>query len=637
MGARTLLGKLVTLGTLVIAGLAVVPGAALAQPLLGVTTDNQIVRFDSATPATIASTLPIVNLPAGTDILAIDYRPVTGQLYGLGSNDRIYRLDPGEICCSTPPFLAYLASSVGDAFTFPLASFNDGFDFNPVADRARVVSDEEQNFRLNPNDGSQTADADLAFAPGDPNLGDNPAVTASAYSNNRAQATSTTLYGIDTANDVLVRQNPPDDGTLLTVGPLGIDAAADLTGFDVTPGAGGAAFAALDPGGAGVSRLYTVNLSTGAATLVGSIGVAIRGLTAPPPLNLRISEFRTRGATNGTEDEFIELYNPNDFGYVIDQTENPPANIFTNGFTVAGSDGIIRFTVPQGTQLDPFDHYLGINCNTGGYTLGGGNVCYSKALPDNKGIALFKTPDTANFSTATRADAVGFTGEANALYREGTGIPNIVALNAQQTIFRDYTTGVSKDTNNNAADFRVADASTTVGAGLFGAPGPEDSSSPVQRNSQVGVALLDPSKSASAVPNREYDPTPVTNGAAGTLKLRRRLTNNTGQTISRLRFRIGDLTTFPAPAGTADLRLLSSSAETVTVSGSPVSVRGLRLEEPPTQSQGGGFNSSVVDDNIFGCCGFQLAPGATVDVVLLFGVQQSGSFRIRSHIEATVP
>jgi hypothetical protein len=155
-----------------------------------------------------------------------------------------------------------------------------GFDFNPTVDRIRVTSDADINLRVHPDTGALVAtDGPLAYAADDPNVGQNPFVTASAYTNNFAGATTTTLYDIDTNLDVLVTQIPPNSGTLNTVGPLGVNA-TDVNGFDIATFSG-TAFAALNTGG-NESVLYTVNLATGAVTPVGQIGPAgtgaVRGL-----------------------------------------------------------------------------------------------------------------------------------------------------------------------------------------------------------------------------------------------------------------------------------------------------------------------------------------------------------------------
>jgi hypothetical protein len=157
-----------------------------------------------------------------------------------------------------------------------------GFDFNPTVDRIRLVSDGGQNLRLNPNDGTVAGmDTALAFAAGDPNAGQNPAgLVGSAYTNSFQGSTSTTLFGINPNLGVLARQGTaagvtpaisPNTGQLFTIGSLGVAANGGPVGFDIaTPTNAG--FVSLTPQGANRSQLYTVNLVTGAATLIGPIG-----------------------------------------------------------------------------------------------------------------------------------------------------------------------------------------------------------------------------------------------------------------------------------------------------------------------------------------------------------------------------
>ena len=127
--------------------------------------------------------------------------------------------------------------------------------------------------------------------------------------------------------------------------------------------------------------------------------------------------------------------------------------------------------------------------------------------------------------------------------------------------------GLPVDTNNNAADFIFVDTNgTSAGAGQrLGSPGPEDLSSPIQRNGVFAVNLLDATVAGSSPPNRVRDFTsdPANNSTFGTLSIRRRIVNNTGANVTRLRFRVIDQTTFPAPSGFADLRTRTSGAVVV--------------------------------------------------------------------------
>ncbi|TBR16467.1 MAG: DUF4394 domain-containing protein, partial [Chitinophagaceae bacterium] len=138
-------------------------------------------------------------------------------------------------------------------------------------DRLRVVSDAEQNLRINVATGATTVDGSLAYAAGDVAAGSNPGVAAAAYTNSVAGTTTTTLYDIDTTRDALVRQAPPNDGVLNTVGSLGIGDVTAVAGFDIGAD-GNRAYASLVT--ASGTGFYTVDLSTGAATLVAAAGRA---------------------------------------------------------------------------------------------------------------------------------------------------------------------------------------------------------------------------------------------------------------------------------------------------------------------------------------------------------------------------
>jgi len=153
----------------------------------------------------------------------------------------------------------------------------------------------------------------------------------------------------------------------------------------------------------------------------------------------------------------------------------------------------------------------------------------------------------------------------------------------------------------------------------------------------VTASLMAPCTAAAAAPNRVRDFTsdPENNSREGTLSIRRVFTNNGGNDITRLRFRIIDITTAPAPQGTADLRVLSST-DTTEVDrcnlGGLIDIAGLTLETPPAQSLGGGFNSTVSA----GVVNLEtpLQPGSSITVNFLLGVQQTGQFRFFVNIEA---
>jgi dipeptidyl aminopeptidase/acylaminoacyl peptidase len=256
------------------------PTTTPTATIFAVTSANNLVRFRSNTPGTIDGSVAITGLQTGETILGIDVRPATRQIYALGNTGRLYTLNP----------TTGVATFVSTLSTAPSGS-SFGVDFNPVPDRLRSTSDADQNLRTNVDTGAVTVDGALAYATGDANAGQNPFVVGSAYSNNFAGATTTTLYGIDANLDILVRQDPPNSGTLNTVGPLGVNT-SDAVGFDIANGSG-TAFAVLTSLGAGASAgLYTINLTTGAATLVGNVGgtEGIRGITVANSFSNPIDE-----------------------------------------------------------------------------------------------------------------------------------------------------------------------------------------------------------------------------------------------------------------------------------------------------------------------------------------------------------
>ena len=249
---------------LVIAGagtVAFAAGQATAGELVyGVTQNQTLINFDSQTPGVINGGVAIFGLQSNEQVRGIDFRPATGQLYALGSFSNLYTIN----------LATGGATLVGaGSFTPTLNGSSFGFDFNPVIDRIRVVSEADQNLVLHPDLGTATGVTSLFYPAGDPNAGADPNVVGSAYTNSFAGAASTQLYGIDTGLDILVTQ-ANSAGTLGTVGSLGADL-GDVLSFDIS-GASGIGYAGSQDAGAGVSMFWTINLSTGAATAVGAIG-----------------------------------------------------------------------------------------------------------------------------------------------------------------------------------------------------------------------------------------------------------------------------------------------------------------------------------------------------------------------------
>lgn len=254
-------------------------GTSQAVDVYGLSTRGQLVRFDSATPSSLSAAVFISGMNSNESLIGIDFRPSNGILYGVGSFGRIYTLNTATGAASFVSTINVGGNPVG------LNGVEFGVDFNPAADRLRLVSDLDMNLRINVDTGATILDGTLTNSGGgDPNI------VASAYSNNDNNPnTGTTLYNLDSASDMLTIQNPPNNGTQTNVGSIGIDISA-LAGFDIlTVGAGNTAYAALQNQNGSGSSFYTINLGTGMATAIGQIGnsqssdsLAIRDMAVNP-------------------------------------------------------------------------------------------------------------------------------------------------------------------------------------------------------------------------------------------------------------------------------------------------------------------------------------------------------------------
>lgn len=237
------------------------PALSNAELIYAVTQDQTLISFNSSTPGTILSGIAISGLATNESIRGIDLRPSNGEVYALGSFSNLYRLN----------ITTGAASLVTNGLTAPLNGSSFGFDFNPTVDRIRIVSDADQNLRTNPTGATNTiTDGPLNYVSGDVNFGINPNIVAGAYTNNVRGATSTTLYVLDTNLDILAIQNPPNAGGLMTVGSLGVNL-SDMASFDIS-GQTGIAYAAVRDINLARTTFWTINLSTGAATMIGEVG-----------------------------------------------------------------------------------------------------------------------------------------------------------------------------------------------------------------------------------------------------------------------------------------------------------------------------------------------------------------------------
>ena len=279
-GASTLIGAIG--GGLPVRNIAVfidrtIPASIFGDLLYALTTGNNLISFASGQPEIIRSIVPVTGIGAGQVLSGLDFRPATGELYGIGYNTmngeaRLYTINPASGA----------ATAIGMApVTLAPGMGSIGFDFNPTVDRIRVTGSNNTNYRMHPVTGALAAtDGMLAFAAGDVNALADPSVGAVAYTNSFNGTTTTTLYNYDDMLNVFTTQAPPNNGTLNTLGMSGIivnttDPSTDLDIYYDAATAQNRAYFSANPDATLSDNLYSVNLTTGAATLVGSIGFGI--------------------------------------------------------------------------------------------------------------------------------------------------------------------------------------------------------------------------------------------------------------------------------------------------------------------------------------------------------------------------
>lgn len=406
------------------------------------------------------------------------------------------------------------------------------------------------------------------------------------------------------------------------------------------------------------------------------------------------------GSSDPNRDEFIELYNNTDSDIVVADSV-PNSDAATHGWTLVaeptptpaispaktlGTDHVaatpasfvVVATIPNGTKIPARGHYL--VANEAGYSLGGYPSGSSSGLgasddqdydneavdiPNDSGVALFSTAYSGSFDLDHRLDAVGFISAttvlrvpggtlkplaADPIFYEGTPLLNPVTLDVEHSFVRKLNTGRPQDTDNNADDFILVatDLSGLSGQQAFlGAPGPENTASPINGNNLIHASLVEPCAFSTDAPNRERDMSAFTSSnnndyPNGTLLIRRRWTNDTQMPVTALRFRYVDLTTATSNSdsdvpGQAKLHAVDSDPTTpLTIKGqgcagtATVIVLGLLLDTPPNQPNDGGLNSSLSADVTLD---HPLNPGDGIDLNFLFGVEQPGHFRAYVNVE----
>ena len=250
---------------MVLASLAMAGSAQAAETIYG-TTGTDLSTFSSASPGTIELTRTVTGMQPAETIAGLDVRPATGELMALGSTGRVYRLNPRTG--------AALERTVAP---LTLTGARHAVEFNPSVDRLRVVTDAENNQRVNPVDGTLSGT--------DSNLAPAGNVVSLAHDRNTGGASATTLFALDSASDKLVRIGgvdgapSPNGGIVTEVGATNFGFEPDA-GFDIS-GSDGTAYASLKVGG--TTALYTIDLASGAATKVGDLGRPVIDIAVAQP------------------------------------------------------------------------------------------------------------------------------------------------------------------------------------------------------------------------------------------------------------------------------------------------------------------------------------------------------------------
>jgi hypothetical protein len=236
---------------------AMVVAAGFASPVVaaefvGLVGGKTLVMFDS-NGRTVTRTVTVSGVPG---LVGIDVRPADGWLYGVASDGTVVTIDTATGKATEKSRLkAMLAPGV-------MATV----DFNPAADRLRIIGSDGSNLRANVDDGAVTTDTALTFAASDAAKGKAAKVVAGAYTNSYKGTKETALFDIDGTTGAVVKQAPPNDGILNTVGMPGPMAAGPVA-FDIESDGKGGNTAWVINGGI----LHTVDLATGKATAVGKI------------------------------------------------------------------------------------------------------------------------------------------------------------------------------------------------------------------------------------------------------------------------------------------------------------------------------------------------------------------------------
>jgi hypothetical protein len=281
---------------------------ATAQGMAVLTNSNEIfVVSNISTPDSAGAKMLVTGLDTGQVVVSIDYRPATSELYGLG-----YNVSTNEAQLYVINQLSGATSSIGTPVILDLGSSQSiSMDFNPAVDKVRVVGENGNNYRLDPVTGTIVGtDDSLKYAAGDINSGITPQIGAIAYTNSYVGASSTQLFNYDEALNVITKQDPPNSGTLNTIGGSGIilNTVYSTVGMDIYIDPltlNNTAYLSANTDSNFYDSLYAIELTTGLVSNLGSIGnnedvrdIAIQIAKLMPPLTGQMVYGLQKGTNN---------------------------------------------------------------------------------------------------------------------------------------------------------------------------------------------------------------------------------------------------------------------------------------------------------------------------------------------------
>jgi len=231
------------------AGAVALASAAAAAPAVGLVDDRTLVLFETNT----GEVMNTVEVEGVERLHGIDIRPADGMLYGLGANNHLVTIDLDTGMATEGELLSEMLPEGATA----------SVNFNPVADRLRVMGSDGTNLRINVETGETIVDGSLNFDGGDMNAEAEPNVIATAYTNGVPMETpeTTSMWDIDASLGALLRQTAPNDGTLATIGMLGVEADHYAIDFEVRTMDDNILWMVAGTG------IYTVNVETGEAVM----------------------------------------------------------------------------------------------------------------------------------------------------------------------------------------------------------------------------------------------------------------------------------------------------------------------------------------------------------------------------------